>query len=128
VIAVAARLLLGRAHAEVRCMRDMETEMAEGPRNRDENGDSSLRSQLDAAQRAEVDATRANDSKTIFLRMASHELRTPLQALHLQLTRFERMNPERSQEGDKVLQGMKRSARRLNVAVMVAGSARRCAI
>ena len=95
-------------------MREMETGMADGPRNRDADDNSSLRAQLDAAQRAEVDATRANDAKTIFLRMASHELRTPLQALHLQLTRFERMNPERSQEGDKVLQGMKRSARRLN--------------
>jgi signal transduction histidine kinase len=95
-------------------MRDMETGMADGPRHRDADDNENLRAQLDAAQRAEVDATRANDAKTIFLRMASHELRTPLQALHLQLTRFERMNPERSQEGDKVLQGMKRSARRLN--------------
>ena len=97
-------------------MPDMETGTADGSRNVDveEDTDESLRAQLDAAQRAMVDATRANGSKTIFLRMASHELRTPLQALHLQLTRFERMNPERSQENDKVLQGMKRSARRLN--------------
>jgi signal transduction histidine kinase len=96
-------------------MREMETGVADGLRDdAEEDSEGSLRARLDAAQRAEVDATRANDSKTIFLRMASHELRTPLQALHLQLTRFERMNPERSQEGDKVLQGMKRSARRLN--------------
>ena len=97
-------------------MPDMETGTADGSRNVDleEDTDERLRAQLDAAQRAMDDATRANGSKTIFLRMASHELRTPLQALHLQLTRFERMNPERSQENDKVLQGMKRSARRLN--------------
>ena len=97
-------------------MRDMETEIADGPRNVDvvEDSDESLRARLDLAQRAQVDATRANDSKTVFLRMASHELRTPLQALHLQLTRFERMNPERTPDGEKVLQGMKRSARRLN--------------
>ncbi len=89
--------------------RDGEDEDPDGAR-----GEDRIRDERDAAQRAEVEATRANASKTIFLRMASHELRTPLQALHLQLTRFERMNPDRSQEGDKVLQGMKRSARRLN--------------
>jgi signal transduction histidine kinase len=95
-------------------MRDMDTGTADDIHDRGPDEDGTLQAQLDAAQRAAVDATRANDSKTIFLRMASHELRTPLQALQLQLTRFERMNPDRSQEGDKVLQGMKRSARRLN--------------
>jgi signal transduction histidine kinase len=96
-------------------MREMEL-VVDGRRNPDahEDTEGTLRAELDAAQRSEADATRANASKTIFLRMASHELRTPLQALHLQLTRFERMNPERTPDGDKVLQGMKRSARRLN--------------
>ncbi len=76
--------------------------------------DSSLRSEVDAAHRSETDAVRANAAKTIFLRMASHELRTPLQALHLQLTRFERMNQDRSEDCDRLLAGLKRSARRLD--------------
>jgi signal transduction histidine kinase len=67
------------------------------------------------ALRAELESVRASDTaKTTFLRMASHELRTPLQALHLQLTRLDRMMPDRTPEIDKVIQGMKRSARRMN--------------